>query len=106
MSDLSDLYRARVGFESDPFESDGPECFECGSMVDVDDRDWVNGKDACWECKAHKFDTIIKMSEAVTQLIAAASSVRARLDPPTQEESMRRVKALDDALSNLRKELE
>jgi len=41
------------------FESDGCECVVCGSLVDVDDNDWENGIDACWECKASAYDDIV-----------------------------------------------
>jgi len=41
------------------FEPDGCECVVCGSLVDVDDNDWENGIDACWECKASAYDDIV-----------------------------------------------
>lgn len=50
------------------FEADGCECVVCGSSVHVDDNDWENGTDACWECKAYAYDDIVIAVEAITEI--------------------------------------
>ncbi len=54
------------------------ECSICGRMVDTDDREWENGEDACWECKAHRLDEVTQVIRAALRAPAPGEAAKSR----------------------------